>query len=104
MTDTISRWRLVAGVASLAAAAIVGLVGYLKLSLETSLNHQLPYLASAGMALVVLSAIGVVLIVSDQLRTDDTRMQELALAIQNLADALETLLSRLWQEIEGARK
>jgi hypothetical protein len=94
MTDTTGRWRLFAGVASLAAAAIVGLVGYLKLSLEPSLNHQLPYLASAGMALVVLSAIGVALIVTDQLRTDDTRVQELALAIQRLADALGPEIER----------
>ena len=45
MTEKPSHWRLVLGVASLVAAAIVGIVGYLKLSLEPSLNHQLPYLA-----------------------------------------------------------
>jgi hypothetical protein len=94
MTDTTSRWRLFAGVASLVAAAIVGLVGYLKLSLETSLNHQLPYLASAGMALIVLSAVGVALVVTDQLRSDDLRMQELAVAIQRLADALAPEIER----------
>ena len=89
MTDTTGRWRLVVGVsAALAAAAVVGLVGYLKLSLEPSLNHQLPYLASAGMALILLSAIGVSLVVTDQLRTDDARTQELAAAIERLADAL----------------
>ena len=80
MSDTTGRWRLIVGVAALVAAAIVGLVGYLKLSLEPSLNHQLPYLASAGMALVLLSAVGVCLVVTDQLRTDDARTQELAAA------------------------
>lgn len=94
MTDTTGRWRLVVGVAALAAAAIVGLVGYLKLSLEPSLNHQLPYLASAGMALVFLSAVGVSLVVTDQLRTDDARTQELAAAIERLADALAPGIER----------
>jgi hypothetical protein len=94
MTDTTGRWRLVVGVAALAAAAVVGLVGYLKLSLEPSLNHQLPYLASAGMALVFLSAVGVSLVVTDQLRTDDARTQELAAAIERLADALAPGIER----------
>jgi hypothetical protein len=94
VTNTTGRWRLVVGVASLAAAAVVGLVGYLRLSLEPSLNHQLPYLASAGMALVLLSAIGVAFVVTDQLRADDARTEELAAAIQRLADALAPDIER----------
>lgn len=94
MTDTTRRWRLGLGVACLAAAAVVGVVGYLKLSLEPSLNHQLPYLASAGMALVVLSVLGASLVIVDQLRTDEARMQELATAIQQLADALASGIER----------
>jgi len=88
VSDTTGRWRLVLGAACLAAAAVVGIVGYLKLSLEPSLNHQLPYLASAGMALVLLSAIGASLVITDQLRTDDLHTQELTAAIERLADAL----------------
>jgi hypothetical protein len=94
VTDTTRRWRLGLGVACLAAAAVVGVVGYLKLSLEPSLNHQLPYLASAGMALVVLSVLGASLVIVDQLRTDEARMQELATAIQQLADALASGIER----------
>ncbi len=94
MTHTTRRWRLVVGLTCIAAAAVVGLVGYLKLSLEPSLNHQLPYLASAGMALVVLCALGGSLVVADQLHTDDARMEELATAIQRLADALATGVER----------
>ena len=93
MTNT-SRWRLACGVAALAAAAIIGIVGYLKLSLEPSLNHQLPYLASAGMAVIVLSAIGVCLVITDQLHADDARMEELAVAIQRLAEVLGTDVER----------
>jgi hypothetical protein len=88
VTEKPSHWRLALGVAALVAAAIVGIVGYLKLSLEPSLNHQLPYLASAGMAVVFLSAVGVSLVVSDQLQTDDVRMAELAAAIERLAEVL----------------
>ena len=88
MTETPSHWRLALGIASLVVAAIVGIVGYMKLSLEPSLTHQLPYLASAGMALVFFSAVGVSLIVSDQLQTDDARMRELADAIERLAEVL----------------
>jgi len=94
MTDTTGRWRLIVGVSALVAAAIVGLVGYLKLSLEPSLNHQLPYLASSGMALILLSAVGVSLVVTDQLRTDDARTQELAAAIERLAEALASSIER----------
>jgi len=88
VTETPSHWRLALGIASLVVAAIVGIVGYMKLSLEPSLNHQLPYLASAGMALVFFSAVGASLIVSDQLQTDDARMRELAAAIDRLAEVL----------------
>ena len=94
MIESTGHWRLFLGVASLVAAAVVGVVGYLKLSLEPSLNHQLPYLASAGMALVFLSAVGASLVVTDQLRTDDARTQELAAAIQRLADALAPDIER----------
>jgi hypothetical protein len=93
MTDT-SRWRLACGVVALAAAAVLGIVGYLKLSLEPSLNHQLPYLASAGMAVIVLSAIGVCLIITDQLHTDDARIEELTVAIERLADVLGSDVER----------
>ena len=88
MTRQQRRWRLILGVIFIAAAAIVGVVGYLKLSLEPAVNRQIPYLASAGMALVVLSAIGGSLLVAEQLRSDDDRLDELEAAMRQLADAL----------------
>lgn len=78
--------RLVLGGLSLALAAIVGLVGYLKLSLEPSVNRQIPYLASAGMALVILAVFGGALIVGEQMRTDQARIEELEKAVERLAD------------------
>ena len=79
------RGRLIAGFACLALAAIVGLVGYLKLSLEPDVNRQIPYLASAGMALVLLSALGGALVVGEQMRTDEQRIVELEAAVHSLA-------------------
>jgi hypothetical protein len=79
------RARLIAGFACLALAAIVGLVGYLKLSLETDVNRQIPYMASAGMALVLLAAAGGAFIVGEQMRTDEKRIDELEAAVQQLA-------------------
>jgi hypothetical protein len=79
------RARLLAGLACLALAAIVGLVGYLKLSLETDVNRQIPYMASAGMALVLLATIGGALLVGEQMRTDEQRIEELEAAVQQLA-------------------
>lgn len=79
------RARLLIGVGCLALAAIVGLIGYLKLSLEPDVNRQIPYLASAGMALVLLSAVGGAFIVGEQMRTDAARIDELETAVQHLA-------------------
>jgi hypothetical protein len=88
MNDPTRRWRFVLGVACLLAAAIAGIVGYLKLSDEPSLNHQLPYLASTLFALIVLTGAGAALLVMDQLRNDDTRVAELSAAVERLAGAL----------------
>jgi hypothetical protein len=82
---SLRRNRLVAGAACLALAAIVGLVGYLKLSLEPDINRQIPYLASAGMALVILTVLGGALIVGEQMRTDQERIEQLEAAVESLA-------------------
>ena len=92
VTRTQRRWRLILGVVCIAAAAAVGVIGYLKLSLEPAVNRQIPYLASAGMALVVLSAVGGSLLVAEQLRGDDERLDELEAAVRHLADALAPMV------------
>jgi uncharacterized membrane protein len=84
----IHNWRFWLGVACLAAAAIVGIVGYLQLSEEPLVNHQIPYLASAGMALVVLSVLGGSLIVAEQVRADERTLAELEAAVEALAAAI----------------
>jgi hypothetical protein len=84
----VRHWRFLLGVASLAGAIVVGIVGYLKLSLEPAVNRQLPYLASAGMALVFLAVLGGSLLVAEQLRADERRVEELESAIRAMADAV----------------
>ncbi|MHB8665785.1 MAG: hypothetical protein ACYDH6_24150 [Acidimicrobiales bacterium] len=81
------RSRLYVGAACLIVAAIVGIIGYLKLSLEPDVNRQIPYLASSGMVLVILAAIGAACIVGEQMRTDEKRLAELETAV--------TLLSKM---------
>ena len=92
VTQPQRRWRLILGVLCITAAAIVGVIGYLKLSLEPAVDRQIPYLASAGMALVVLSAVGGSLLVAEQLRGDDERLDELEAAVRHLADALAPMV------------
>lgn len=92
MLDPRRRWRLLTGIGSLALAAVVGLVGWLKLSLEPAVNRQIPYLASAGMALVVLAAIGGSLLVADQLRSDADRIDDLEEVVRRLMTTLEPLV------------
>jgi hypothetical protein len=92
MNDPRRRWRLLTGVGSLGLAAVVGLVGWLKLSLEPAVNRQIPYLASAGMTLVILAAIGGSLLVAEQLRSDDQRIADLEDAVRRLAETLEPIV------------
>jgi hypothetical protein len=83
-----NNWRFWLGVACIAAAAVVGIIGYLQLSEEPLVNHQIPYLASAGMALVVLSVLGGSLIVAEQVRADERQLAELEAALTALAAAV----------------
>jgi hypothetical protein len=84
----LQRRRLMLGLGILALAAVVGFIGWYKLAGEPLLNRQIPYLASAGIAVVILAALGGALLVADQLRGDDYRIEELEAAVRTLADSL----------------
>ena len=88
----LQRSRLMLGLGFLAAAAVVGILGWYKLAGEPLLNRQIPYLASAGLAVVILAAIGGALLVADQLRGDDHRMDDLEAAVRTLADSLGPII------------
>ena len=83
-----TRTRLWAGLATIAAAAVVGGVGWYRISGEPLLNRQIPFLASAGIAVVVLAVLGGALIVAEQLRADQDRIGELEDAVRALTEAL----------------
>jgi len=89
---SLQRTRLMLGLGVLAAAALVGIIGWYKLAGEPLLNRQIPYLASAGVAVVILAAIGGALLVADQLRGDDHRMDDLEAAVRTLADSLAPII------------
>jgi hypothetical protein len=83
-----SRTRLWAGLGTIALAALVAGIGWYRISGEPLLNRQIPLLASAGLVVVVLSVVGGALIVSEQLRGDQGRLQELEEAVRSLTEAL----------------
>ena len=88
------RTRLWAGLGVLAAAAVVGGVGWYRVSGEPLLNRQIPFLASAGVVVVLLSVLGGSLIISEQLRGDQHRIGELEDAVRALTDALAPSIER----------
>lgn len=83
-----TRTRLWAGLATIAAAAVVGGVGWYRISGEPLLNRQIPFLASAGIAVVVLAVLGGALVVAEQLRADQNRIGDLEDAVRALTEAL----------------
>ena len=95
------RNRLLAGLGCFVAAGIVAIVGYLKISVEPELNRQVPYLASAGMLLVILVVLGGALLVGEQLRTDAERLDELEAAFERLTAEVEPLIERPARTAKG---
>jgi hypothetical protein len=83
-----TRTRLWAGLATIAAAAVVGGIGWYRISGEPLLNRQIPFLASAGIAVVVLAVLGGALVVAEQLRADQDRIGQLEDAVRQLTEAL----------------
>lgn len=83
-----TRTRLWAGLATIAAAALVGGIGWYRISGEPLLNRQIPFLASAGIAVVVLAVLGGALVVAEQLRADQDRIGDLEDAVRALTEAL----------------
>lgn len=88
------RTRLWTGLGVLGAAALVGGVGWYRISGEPLLNRQIPFLASAGILVVLLSVLGGALIVAEQLRGDQDRIGELEEAVRSLTEALSPLIEQ----------
>ncbi len=82
------RWRSAAGLVLLALAGLIGVVGYLRISLETLVPVQVVYMASAGFAVIVFAVAGGALLVAEQLRADEKRISEIEGALTSIAAAL----------------
>lgn len=88
------RTRMWTGLGVLAAAAVVGGIGWYRLSGEPLLNRQIPFLASAGIVVVLLSVLGGSLIIAEQLRSDQNRVGELEEAVRALTEALAPMIEQ----------
>ncbi|MEO6206200.1 MAG: hypothetical protein ABIO67_12600 [Mycobacteriales bacterium] len=87
-TVNATRTRLWIGLSVIGLAAVIGGFGWYQISGEPLLNRQIPFLASTGIVVVLLSALGGSLIVAEQLRGDQSRITELEDAVRTLTEAL----------------
>jgi len=101
--DATKRWRLLGGLGLLGAAAIVGVIGWLKISLETQVAVQMVYVASTGFAVLVLAVAGGSLVIAEQLRADERRLREVEDALVNLAGQVQPLVSEPPRIIERGK-
>lgn len=93
-TVNTNRTRLWSGLAVLGLAAVVGGIGCYRISGEPLLNRQIPFLASAGILVVLLSVLGGSLIVAEQLRGDQHRIASLEEAVRSLTEALAPVIEQ----------
>ena len=91
---TMNRTRLWTGLGVILLAALVGGVGWYRVSGEPLINRQLPFIASAGLLVVLLSVLGGSLIISEQLRGDQQRIGQLEDAVRSLTEALAPLIEQ----------
>jgi len=89
-----TRTRLWVGLGTIGVAATIGGIGWYRIAGEPFLNRQVPLLASAGIAVVVLAVLGGALIVAEQLRADQSRIQELEDAVRALTETLAPLVEQ----------
>jgi hypothetical protein len=86
------RWRMLLGWISIAAGAIVLLIGWLGVSAQTLVAKQLPYLVSGGLGGLVLVGVGVGLLVAEDLREERNRVGRLEAEMLEVRDLLRTLV------------
>lgn len=98
------RWRLIAGASFIAAAVVVAIVGYMKISLEPNIARQVPYLASAGLATLILVVTGGSFLMADQIRAEDERVDEIERSLERLAEMVGPSLEAPPRVAEPARK
>lgn len=82
-------WLLIAG------GFVAGLIGWIGVSGRDIEALQLPYLASGGIAALVLTGIGAALLISADVRADKERAGRLEAEVLELQDLVRELSDRL---------
>jgi hypothetical protein len=83
--DRTRKLRNALGIVLLGVSGVIGIIGYLRISVETLVPVQVVYLASAGFGVVVFGIAGGSLLIAETLRSDESRVRELEAAITTLA-------------------
>lgn len=92
------RWREVAGWAAVLVGAVAGFLAWIGVSGKDIAPLQLPYLASGGIAAVVLTIFGVGLLVSADLQRDRKRLSRIEGELVELQDLVRALASEEAQQ------
>ncbi len=85
------RYRTPLALALIGAGVAVAVIGYLGVANETEVAFQLPYFASGAVGALMLLNGGAVLLLSTQLETDTSRLEELEDAVRAMAAELGRL-------------
>ena len=83
------------------AGAIAGLIGWIGVSGRDVEALQLPFLASGGVAALVLTAVGAALLISSDVRAERERAGRLEAQVLELQDLVREMSERL--EPSGSR-
>jgi hypothetical protein len=77
------------------AGAVAGLIGWIGVSGRDIEALQLPFLASGGIAALILTAVGAALLISSDVRADRERAGRLEAEVLELQDLVRDLSARL---------
>jgi hypothetical protein len=77
------------------AGAVAGLIGWIGVSGRDVEALQLPFLASGGIAALILTAVGAALLISSDVRADRERAGRLEAEVLELKDMMRELSERL---------
>ena len=81
----------------IAAGAVAGLIGWIGVSGRDVEALQLPFLASGGVAALLLTAVGAALLISSDVRAERERAGRLEAQVLELQDLVRELSERLEQ-------
>ena len=86
------------------AGAVAGLIGWIGVSGRDVEALQLPFLASGGIAALILTAVGAALLISSDVRADRERAGRLEAEVLELQDLVRDLSSRLDGQARSSRR